>query len=253
MKSSRNTFVFNVEWYNILRDYPAEVRLEVYDAMMEYVATGILVNLKPMAKMAFAFIKKEIDANIEKYSEMCKKRSEAGKKHKGNQYSKNGTNGTNGTNVPKWNKMEQMEQDGTNGTDNDIIINNNNLNKKTISNEIVKKGSKKIDASEIKNISAEFIPLMNTWFDYKQSRREMYKTIQSASVCYKTLYDLSNGNPTMAERIINQSIANNWAGLFEIKTTSNGNTFKSYQQIEREYREKQHNDFAQDIIRSLGS
>lgn len=79
MKSSRNTFVFNVEWYNILRDYPAEVRLEVYDAMMEYVATGILADLKPMAKMAFAFIKKEIDANIEKYNETCRKRSEAGK------------------------------------------------------------------------------------------------------------------------------------------------------------------------------
>ena len=98
MSNKRNTFVFNVEWYNILRDYPAEVRLEVYDAMMEYVATGILADLKPMAKMAFAFIKKEIDANIEKYNETCRKRSEAGKKHKGNQY------GTNGTSVPKWNK-----------------------------------------------------------------------------------------------------------------------------------------------------
>lgn len=36
-------------------------------------------------------------------------------------------------------------------------------------------------------------------------------------------------------------------------TNNNGNNWKSYQQIEREYREKQHNDFAQDIIRSLGS
>ena len=244
MSNKRNTFVFNVEWYNILRDYPAEVRLEVYDAMMEYVATGILADLKPMAKMAFAFIKKEIDANIEKYNETCRKRSEAGKKHKGNQY------GTNGTSVPK---VEQMEQVFQNGTDNDNEY-DNDIYKKTISNEIVKKGSKKIDASKIDDISFEFVPIMQNWFAYKQSKRQAYKSMQSATQCYKQLYELSNGDSATAEKIVNQSIANNWAGLFEIKTPlSNGNTFKSYQQIEREYREKQHNDFAQSIMRSLGS
>jgi hypothetical protein len=92
---------------------------------------------------------------------------------------------------------------------------------------------------------------MQTWFDYKQSRREMYKTMQSASVCYKSLYDLSNGSPTMAERIINQSIANNWAGLFEIKTTSNGTTFKSYQQAERDFRAEQNQQFADHIRQKL--
>lgn len=242
MSNKRNTFVFNVEWYNILRDYPAEVRLEVYDAMMEYVATGILADLKPMAKMAFAFIKKEIDANIEKYNETCRKRSEAGKKHKGNQY------GTNGTSVPK---VEQMEQVFQNGTDND---NEYDIYKKNISNEILKKGSKKIDASKIDDISFEFVPIMQNWFAYKQSKRQAYKSMQSATQCYKQLYELSNGDSATAEKIVNQSIANNWAGLFEIKAhSSNGNTFKSYQQIEREYREKQHNDFAQSIMRSLGS
>jgi hypothetical protein len=242
MKSSRNTFVFNVEWYNILRDYPAEVRLEVYDAMMEYVATGILADLKPMAKMAFAFIKKEIDANIEKYNETCRKRSEAGKIGNEKRWeNKNIAKVANAISV------SQKSQSIANIADND----NDNDYKEKISKDISKKGSKKIDASKIKNISAEFIPLMQTWFDYKQSRREMYKTMQSASVCYKSLYDLSNGNPTMAERIINQSIANNWAGLFEIKTTSNGTTFKSYQQAERDFRAEQNQQFADHIRQKL--
>ena len=57
----RKSFVFNVAWQEILLDYPAEVRHEVYDAVIRYAASGTLTDLKPMAKMAFSFIKKEMD------------------------------------------------------------------------------------------------------------------------------------------------------------------------------------------------
>lgn len=195
--------------------------------------------------MAFAFIKKEIDANIEKYNETCRKRSEAGKNGNKKRWGKEDDEDV--ANIANAISVSQKSQSIANIADND----NDNDYKEKISKDILKKGSKKIDASKIKNISAEFIPLMQTWFDYKQSRREMYKTMQSASVCYKNLYDLSNGNPTMAERIINQSIANNWAGLFEIKTTSNGKTFKSYQQAERDFRAEQNQQFADHIRQKL--
>lgn len=85
VNSKKKSFIFNVEWQEILLDYPAEVRLEVYDAIIEYVATGTLSELKPMAKMAFSFIKKEIDYNTNKYNDIVAKRSEAGKRewHRG--------------------------------------------------------------------------------------------------------------------------------------------------------------------------
>lgn len=50
-------------------DYPAEVRLEVYDAIVRYAQSGTLSELKPQAKMAFSFIRKEIDRNKSKYNE----------------------------------------------------------------------------------------------------------------------------------------------------------------------------------------
>ena len=67
-------------------EYPAEVRLEVYDAIIEYAASGRLSELKPLAKMAFSFIRKEIDSNNAKYDETVKKRSEAGKKGMASRY-----------------------------------------------------------------------------------------------------------------------------------------------------------------------
>ena len=76
----KKSFIFNVEWREILMDYPGEVRLEVYDAIVEYVASGTVLELKPMAKMAFSFIKKEIDYNNQKYEEVVEKRKAASKK-----------------------------------------------------------------------------------------------------------------------------------------------------------------------------
>ena len=55
------------------------------------------------------------------------------------------------------------------------------------------------------------------WLEYKQSRKEMYKSPQSVLVCVKRLHELCGGDVSLAEKIIDQSIGNNWAGLFALK------------------------------------
>ena len=79
-KERKRSFVFNCGWQEVLMEYPAEVRLEVYDAIIRYVASGTLSELKPLSKMAFSFIKKEIDYNNARYDDIIAKRSEAGRK-----------------------------------------------------------------------------------------------------------------------------------------------------------------------------
>lgn len=117
-KAKNKSFIFNVEWQEILLGYPSEVRLEVYDAIIEYVASGTILELKPMAKMAFSFIKKEIDYNTCKYNDIVAKRSEAGKKAMNKRYNKDVTNLTNDS------KSNKCYQDATNLTVND----NDNVN-----------------------------------------------------------------------------------------------------------------------------
>lgn len=80
MDKDRKSFVFYVEWRDVLMDYPAEVRYEVYDAIIEYAASGKLTELKPLAKMAFSFIKKDMDRNQAKYNGMVETNRENGKK-----------------------------------------------------------------------------------------------------------------------------------------------------------------------------
>lgn len=79
MIRKKNTFIFNLDWVEILRAYPAEVRYEVYDAIIGYAQSGTLSELKPLAKMAFDFIKKEMDYNDDRYAQISASRSAAGK------------------------------------------------------------------------------------------------------------------------------------------------------------------------------
>lgn len=77
---ARKSFVFRLEWYKALSAYPAEVRLEVYEATMRYALSGTLSDLKPLSSMAFTFIKNALDADFEKYNDISDKRRAAGQK-----------------------------------------------------------------------------------------------------------------------------------------------------------------------------
>lgn len=55
------------------------------------------------------------------------------------------------------------------------------------------------------------------WLDYKRSIGNTYRTAQGVRAMIKQLNDLSGGNVEVAGAIVEQSIANNWKGLFELK------------------------------------
>lgn len=57
------------------------------------------------------------------------------------------------------------------------------------------------------------------WLEYKKSRKETYKAPNGPKMFAKKLWELSNGNPETATAIIEQSMANNWAGVFALKNS----------------------------------
>lgn len=76
----RDSFIFYKEWKDAIADLPNDVRLEIYEAIIEYGTSGKLPTLKPIANVAFNFIKTKIDRNIEKYNEELSRRKEAGRR-----------------------------------------------------------------------------------------------------------------------------------------------------------------------------
>jgi len=74
----------------------------------------------------------------------------------------------------------------------------------------------------VDNISPGYISVLSEWLDYKRGRGQTYKTQKSFELLAEQLVQLSRGDPQTANMIVKQSMANNWAGLFELKTTNNG-------------------------------
>lgn len=150
----RKSFVFYFEWAETLSEYPAEVRYEVYDAIIGYAQSGTLPELKPLAKMAFSFIKRDLDRDLGKYNSTVEKRSEAGKKGMQSRWGDRSISKTKITNDNKSNNALQpittlttiTEDDDVNvneddNVDVDVVVGEKER-KKEISSTMIKKKSK---------------------------------------------------------------------------------------------------------------
>ena len=76
---------------------------------------------------------------------------------------------------------------------------------------------------DLSAVRPEFAPVVLKWLTYKKERGQAYKQMGFNSF-YKKLIDLSNGDPHTAMLIVEQSMANNYQGIFELKGGNNGNT-----------------------------
>jgi len=66
-------------------------------------------------------------------------------------------------------------------------------------------------------LGKEFTEVVIEWLEYKKQRKETYKSEKSIKALCTKIKNLSEGNAAQAKAVIDQSMANNWAGLFELK------------------------------------
>lgn len=78
--------------------------------------------------------------------------------------------------------------------------------------------------------SQSFQPILYDWVCYRKEIKKSFKSIKSIQAAYKQLYDLSDGNPAIAKKIVEQSIASGWMGLFQVK--ENGNNRNNFSRQE---------------------
>lgn len=61
-----------------------------------------------------------------------------------------------------------------------------------------------------------YIEVIDRWLSYKKEKNQSY-TQTGFNACVKKLIQLSSGDVQLAEQIVYQSMANNYAGLFPLK------------------------------------
>lgn len=77
-----------------------------------------------------------------------------------------------------------------------------------------------------KNLSLSFVECAFSeafmeWYSYKEEINDQYKTQKGIELAYKKLKKLSNDNPEIAMRIVEESIEHGWKGLFPLKNERN--------------------------------
>lgn len=128
---------------NVISDLPDDIRLEVYDAVIRYGISGETIELKPMAKIAFGFMRMAIDKDKEAYSRRSEAGSRGGRPRKDetneNQEKPNETN-ENQTKPKKTNENQEkpMDDDGF-----DCFCDNDNVNDNVIIEKVSKETKKK--------------------------------------------------------------------------------------------------------------
>lgn len=230
----RNSFVFYGSWWEAIKNLPRDVQGDVLTAIIEYGLYGETTEqLKPIAKAMLAMAKSQIDINNQRFEN-----SKKGGRKKPNE------NQTETKTKPKPNQTETKHE--PNGNQNEtktepIICNvNDNVNEE-------KKESTKVDKKEIPKeddyqfVDADFKDVFMGWLEYKRDRKEKYKSDKSIRACYNRLLKLCDGNPDKARLIVEQSIANNYAGLFELRDYGQKPTNNIYEQkrIDSERRKSQ--------------
>ena len=66
-------------------------------------------------------------------------------------------------------------------------------------------------------ITKDFADAFTLWLEYKKDRRESYKSDKSLKICFNNLVKLSNNDQAIAVQVVENSIGNNYSGLFELK------------------------------------
>ena len=77
IEKKKTSFVFFTEWRHLIKDLPSEVKIEIYEGLSDYVETGEVPDMSPMAAAVFPFLKKEIDGKHKQIDEISQKRRNA--------------------------------------------------------------------------------------------------------------------------------------------------------------------------------
>lgn len=121
-------------------------------------------------------------------------------------------------------KENESDKQNDKQTDNQTTSKRQTNDKQTTTNKNEKnnKNEKKIkEVLEKLDLNPEWKVLVSEWLQYKKERRESYKSERGIKAFVTKLKNLSGDNVAVAKKITEQSFANNWAGIFELKGGNN--------------------------------
>lgn len=107
-----------------------------------------------------------------------------------------------------------------------VNVNDNIIQEEILVSPKVETKQKKAVDFDFSFVNENFKEAFFDWLSYKKAKGQKYKSQQSLEICYKNLLKISNNNSSLAKECVENSIANNYSGIFPVKTKPNASTAK---------------------------
>lgn len=225
----KKAFLLYHDSYETIRFLDDEQLGKLTRLIFEYKLYGTFPDPSNMLFFVFNPIKLQLDRDNESYLESIEAKSKAGKKSAEikalKQLQQSSTEST---------RVESVEVCSTESTDNDNV--NDNENVSVNEREIVKVKNNKepksitdfVKLMESEKYLGTDVTLNSTFINFIQMRINMKKipTKNAVEILTKKLKELSKANKDVAIKILENSIENNWIGIFELKTSNSTNFVK---------------------------
>lgn len=197
MEKGKDTFILYGSQYDCLADLTDEqlgqILRNLYLMRRDEPLKEFTDNI---ARREFNHLAQQVKYDSSKYAEIVKKRKAAG--------------------IASVKAKQQNQHMPTKSThvDNNVY-DNDNVN----DNDIIKRNIKEKDSKKtyVESLESPWKELTACWLSYKSARKESYKNAAGIKAFLAHLKNLSRNDPAVANEIINQSIANNYQGIFELK------------------------------------
>jgi len=208
MATGKKSAIIYTEWISIFESLTDEEAGKLIKHCFRYIND---LNPEPenrIIQLVFEPIKLSFKRDLKKYESIC---------------NRNGINGSKGGR-PK-NPTEPKKPNGLNGNP--------------------KKPKKADNDNDNDN---EYKDSFLLWLKYKKENKQSYKSETSKKIALEKLNTLSGNDELKAMEIVKQSIANNWAGLFELKNNNATNQINGYKYLTKEEKQKNNLDFNREFI-----
>lgn len=186
--ATKTTFIWYYDWLDYADAMTDAELWMLFRKILQHVNDEEEIELPLELKLVWAWIKKKLDEQKEKWERKVEtikqQNSEKGKNHTWNQYTK-WDEERKGNDKAQKNTVEQMEQNGTNGTNGTMSWYTNTISSFTTTSSKKEERNKKKEEMilavknhpKLSNIIRE--EDLNMWLDYKIDKKQPYKNARS--------------------------------------------------------------------------
>ena len=249
-ETKRDSFLFYRSFYEAMKNLPKDVKVEVFDTIMEYVFNGMNPEpdkIKPFSVSIFTLIKPVIDS-----SEKRRKCGSKGGAPKGNGNAKKTTNGcisdeNKTTNGCISDEQKNNQKQPTDNQKQPIYHEDKGIGIKDKGigiNEFEKEKEKAFADSlnfDVRRYGDDWREVFVLWMYFKHENGKPYKTQTSVNAMMKQLHEIAGGDLQVARKVVEQSMANNYSGFFPLmktKTQKNGTSYQGDSTLGEEFERK---------------